>query len=341
MLRIYSFTLFTLFSILSLSINTHAEESSLKRTKWTLVIHGGVLDEDGLASIDIDEQNAGLKQALGAGRDVLKNSGSALDAVQVAVAEMEDNPCFNAGRGAVMTLEGTYELDASIMCGRTRAAGAVAGVKTISNPINVAREIMRDGKHVLLGGEGAEKFAEEHGFVPVTQEYFFSEEMFDIIQERREKLGLPHLEHPSLRPSFGTVGAVALDSHGNFAAATSTGGLTAKYTGRIGDSCIIGAGNFAENNVIAVSSSGVGERFIVNSAAAQVAWFIRHMNYSPDQSVKRVIRDILPQGCGGMIAVSPQGEPIMHFSTLAMARGFVRDDGQLRTFVTDDTDGNN
>ena len=334
MLRLYSFTMFSLFS-LSIAF-THAEESSLRKNIWTLVIHGGVLDEDGLSSIDIDDQHAGLKQALRAGRDVLRDSGSALDAVQVAVAEMEDNPCFNAGRGAVMTLEGTYELDASIMCGKTRCAGAIAGTKTISNPINVAREVLRDGKHVLLGGEGAEKFAEEHGFVPVTQEYFFNEEMFDIIQERREKLGLPQLEHPSLRPSFGTVGAVALDSQGNFAAATSTGGLTAKYTGRIGDSCIIGAGNYAENDIIAVSSSGVGERFIVNSAASQVAWFIKHMKHSPDESVKRVIGDVLPKGCGGMIAVSPQGDPIMHFSTKGMARGFARDDGQLRTFVIAD-----
>lgn len=315
------------------AIHLVKEVQVLNKGDWTIVIHGGVLDGHPIPDENLAQQKAGLERALSAGRQLLEQGKDAVDAVEAAIRILEDDSCFNAGRGSVMTLGGTYELDASIMSGATRNAGAVAGMQTVSNPISVARAVMEDGRHLLLCSEGAEAFAKQKGFHTVAQDYFFNESMFQEIQQQREFLGLPALEHPSQRPSFGTVGAVAIDRNRNMAAGTSTGGMTGKLPGRIGDSCIIGAGNYAENQVVATSATGMGEKFILNSAAAQVAWWVKHMGLTPKQAVHRILHEVLPLGAGGMIAVGADGEPIMDFTTTAMNRGFAMSNGELKTFV--------
>ena len=304
---------------------------------WTIVVHGGVLPIEGLTEIQIDSLKAGLRSALQAGAAVLASRGDSLDAVEAAVRVLEDDAQFNAGRGAVMNLDGIYELDAAIMSGKTGAAGGVAGLRTIKNPITLARALMNDGRHILLAGEGAERFAagltDDKKVEFVSQDYFFDEAMFAEIQQAREAVNLPPLTHPSKRPSHGTVGAVALDCHGNLAAATSTGGRTQKLPGRIGDSPIVGAGNYAENGVVAASGTGKGEEYIRHSATAQVAWFIKYLGLSPDEAVKRVMNQVLPPSAGGMIAVGSRGEVVMEFTTTAMSRGFAKSDGALEAFV--------
>lgn len=313
-------------------------EDSNANPGWTIAIHGGAGTIPGEMTPARDTvYHTALRRALAAGTYVLAEGGSA---VEEAVRMLENEPIFNAGRGAVMTIDGTFELDASIMDGTNMRTGAVAGIKVASNPISVARVVMDQTQHVLLGGPAADRFAIDNGFGSVSQEYFFTESRFDSIQKRRQQQGLPPLENPAKRASQGTVGAVARDQTGNLAAATSTGGRSGKMSGRIGDTPIAGAGNYAENGVVAISGTGIGEEFIRHSASAQIAWFIKHGGMTVQQATEKVIHEILKPDDGGMIAIGPSGMPAMIFSTKAMSRGFADASGNVQTMIGRDAASN-
>jgi beta-aspartyl-peptidase (threonine type) len=292
------------------------------------VIHGGA----GVVPADIsDEQRrafeAGLARALDIGHGLLARGGSSLDAVSSAVRALEDDPLFNAGRGAALTREGVAELDASIMDGRDMRAGAVAGVQHIKNPVDLARMVMEKSRHVLLIGRGAEDFALEEGMPLISNLYFRTE-------DRRAQLEAEQRGERSselLPLAKGTVGAVAFDSEGNIAAATSTGGMTNKRPGRVGDSPIIGAGTFAKNGVCGVSATGHGEYFIRAVAAYHIAAAVEYRGLSLEQAARELIHEKLPQlgGDGGVIAIDGQGRIAMDFNTSGMFRG-ARDSNGLR-----------
>ena len=304
------------------------------RPGWTLAIHGGagkITEEMTPAGEAV--YHAALRRALAAGAIVLGDGGSAVDAVEEAVRALENDPTFNAGRGAVMTIDGTFELDASIMDGSNLKIGGVAGMKRCGNPVSVARAVMEQTDIVLIAGPAADDFAVANGFGTVSPEYFFNEQRFEAIQKRRADAGLPPLPHPAKRDSQGTVGAVARDSAGNLAAATSTGGRSGKMAGRVGDSPIAGAGNYAANGVVAVSCTGAGEQFIRHSAAAQVAWFVKHSGMTPEQAAGKVIDEVLSPDDGGMIVVGTNGPPVMRFSTQAMSRGWADASGRVETMI--------
>jgi beta-aspartyl-peptidase (threonine type) len=285
---------------------------------WKLVIHGGAGSE-GIAHHDPEHEElarAGLRAALQAGAGILEAGGSAVDAVEAAARSLEDCPCFNAGRGSVLTEHGEAELDAAIMDGGTRRAGAVAGLKTTRAPVSLARRLMEQGPHVFLSGEAADRFAAEAGLDQVSNDYF-------ILSERRRQLDEALAAGAAADPiKYGTIGAVAVDRAGNVAAATSTGGITAKRWGRIGDSPLIGGGTYADNRAAAVSATGSGEYFIRAVAAHQVAERMRLAGEPLDQALTAVLADVEALGGkGGLIAVSPEGEASWAFTTPAMYRG--------------------
>lgn len=285
---------------------------------------------------DREAYKAGLKAALVAGYAVLDSGGSALDAVTLAVRLLEDDSLFNAGRGAVLTRSGGVELDASIMDGRTLQAGAVAGVKTVRNPVLAARAVMERSPHVMFAGAGADSFAAEQGLTPVPAKYFLTEKSRASLQrwrvgeaERRRKADSARgrgalFNHPDQK--WGTVGAVALDKAGHLAAATSTGGMTGKRPGRIGDAPVIGAGTYANDSTCAVSCTGWGEYFIRLSMAKSVSDRMELAGESLEESAKTMIHHKLPAlgGDGGLIAVDKDGAVTMPFNTEGMFRGVMR-----------------
>jgi L-asparaginase / beta-aspartyl-peptidase len=265
-----------------------------------------------------------LKEALQIGYLLLKKGLPALDAVEEAIKSLEDCPFFNAGKGSVFTSEGKQEMDASIMCGNSLKAGAVTGVQKIKNPISLARKIMDNSEFVFLSGKGAEHFAKEQELTMKNKAYFFPQERFD--QWLKIK-GTSHtqMDHNDKDKKFGTVGAVALDSHGNLAAATSTGGMTNKAYGRIGDSPLIGAGNYANNRTCAISCTGHGEYFIRGMVAYDVSCLMEYKGLSLKEACQMVIHDKLPAlgGTGGLIALDIQGNIAMPFNTSGMYRGMM------------------
>jgi beta-aspartyl-peptidase (threonine type) len=269
-----------------------------------------------------------LSEIVGAGQALLEAGGSALDAVTEAVRMLEECPLFNAGIGAVFTHDGTHELDACIMDGNTLEAGAVAGVSHIRNPVLAARQVLEHSPHVLLIGRGAENFAEQQGLEPVSPDIFFTQERWDQLQRARtnHQTVLDHDGVEPIRPDtkFGTVGAVALDQHGNLAAATSTGGMTNKMPGRVGDSPIIGAGCYANNANVAVSCTGTGEVFMKTLAAYDIAALMEYGGLSLHQASERVVMEKLPvlQGSGGVIAIDLEGNVAMPFNSEGMYRGY-------------------
>ena len=286
--------------------------------QWRLVIHGGcgamrLTAEDEAAGL------AGLGRALDAGETVLRSGGPALDAVEAAARVLEDDPAFNAGRGSVLNAEGRIELDAAIMDGRTRAAGAVAGVRTIRSPIRAARAVMERSPHVLLSYEGAEEFAREQGLESVDPSWFEVPERRAMLEKVLSAGGAFDAD-----VKYGTIGAVAVDVHGHVAAATSTGGLTAKRWGRIGDSPLIGAGTYADDRAAAVSATGSGEYFIRAAAAHELTARMRLLGEDLQTALNAVLADIAALGGkGGLIAVSPAGEAAWGFTTAGMYRGRV------------------
>ena len=285
---------------------------------WKLVIHGGAGSER-IAHDDPAHEasaRAGLLEALEAGSAILDAGGTAIDAVETAARSLEDNVCFNAGRGSVLTEHGEVELDAAMMDGATRRAGAAAGLKTTRAPVSLARRLMEHGPHVFLSGDGADRFAAAAGLAQVDNDYF-------ILPERRRQLDEALAAGSAADPiKYGTIGAVAVDSNGHVAAATSTGGVTAKQWGRVGDSPLIGAGTYADDRACAVSATGSGEYFIRAVAAHELAARMRFGGESLQQALDAVLEDIQALGGrGGLIAVSPTGEAAWGFTTPAMYRG--------------------
>jgi beta-aspartyl-peptidase (threonine type) len=281
-----------------------------------------------------------LSEALLAGFGVLKKGGACLDAVVAAITLLEDSPLFNAGKGAVFTHEGTNELDSSIMDGRTLKAGAVAGLKRVKNPILLARLVMEQSPHVMMTGEGAEAFAVQKGVELVDPKYFYTEERWQQLQKALEAEKNPPPKTSKLEPApfdehkFGTVGAVALDQSGNLGAGTSTGGTTNKRFGRVGDSPIIGAGTYADNETCGVSCTGDGEYFIRVAVAHDVSAQMRYGG----KTVERAAADSLEKvgkigGTGGLIALDRRGNFAMPFNTSGMYRGWIGADGQPHVLI--------
>jgi beta-aspartyl-peptidase (threonine type) len=304
-------------------------------TGWQLVIHGGAGamrpkhgDPD-----HHEKAREGLRAALDAGAAILSGGGSALDAVEASVRALEDDPCFNAGRGSVLTSEGVVELDAAIMDGRDRRAGAVAGLTTTRAPISLARRLMEQGPHVFLSGTGADQFARESGLEQVDNGWFVTGERRRQLDELLAGGGF------DADVKYGTVGAVACDSSGHVAAATSTGGLTAKRWGRIGDSPLIGAGTYADDGSAAVSATGSGEYFIRAVAAHQLADRVRLAGESLQAALHGVLADIRELGgTGGLIAVGPAGEVAWGFTTPAMYRGTANAESRKVAIYADEDD---
>lgn len=284
-----------------------------------IAIHGGAgtLSSAQLTPESDRAYRGGLERAVRAGFTVLDKGGSSLDAVTVAVQALEDDPLFNAGRGSVLAANGRHELDASIMDGRDLGAGAVTGVRNVRNPIVLARMVMERSPHVMLAGEGAEEFAIEQGLEPVPNSYFTTER-----RQRELQLQLEGKKAAGREALMGTVGAVALDSHSNVAAATSTGGMTGKKWGRIGDSPIIGAGTYAANDCCAVSATGHGEFFIRAAVAHEIAALMRYRGLDVVQAAEEVVMQQLMRmgGSGGVIAVGRDGRIAMPFNSEGMLR---------------------
>ncbi|HEY8592357.1 MAG TPA: isoaspartyl peptidase/L-asparaginase [Sphingomicrobium sp.] len=293
--------------------------------RWRLVIHGGS-GSMRPGKLDPEQERcarAGLERALEAGATTLRSGDGALDAVEAAVRILEEDPCFNAGRGSVLTASGCVELDAAIMDGRSRAAGAVAGLRTTRAPISLARRLLAEGPHVFLSGKGADDFARDHGFEQVENSWF------EIPERRRQLDELIQEGGFDDEIKYGTVGAVAVDSSGHVAVATSTGGLTAKRWGRVGDSPLIGAGTYADDRSAAVSATGSGEYFIRAVAAHQVAERIRLSGETLQQALDAVLADIADLGGkGGLIAVTPDGDAAWGFTTPGMYRGMADASGR-------------
>ena len=342
-----------------------------EKPKWSIAIHGGagtILPEN-ITPEQRAAYEAALQEALDAGKEVLSNGGSAMDAVKAAIIPMEDNPLFNAGRGAVYTWEGENELDASIMDGRDRSAGAVTGVRTVKNPILLADIVRTDSPHVFLMGEGAEQFASEKGFEVTPPEWFQTESR----RQSLERMKARELSALDVDLKFGTVGAVALDQNGNLAAGTSTGGMTGKRWGRIGDAPVIGAGTYADNRSCAVSATGWGEYFIRVGVAQSICArlmlsnlldpaiiaVMRNEENRTDEALSKLVttREVDAQraadvvmsevkelgGDGGIILVTPEGHTIFSFNTAGMYRGRANSDGlnEVAIFGGDETGASN
>jgi beta-aspartyl-peptidase (threonine type) len=297
----------------------------------SIVIHGGagtILRTEMSAEKEQQYKEA-LQEALDAGYTVLENNGTALDAVEVAVKKLENCPLFNAAKGSVFNAIGKHEMDASIMDGKTTLAGAVCGVHNIQNPVSLARQVMEQTEHVLLMGEGAMDFAATIGYPFIDDDYFYDEFRYQQWLKIKDTENF-QLDHSDLKDKkFGTVGAVALDIHGSIAAATSTGGMTNKKFGRVGDSPIIGAGTYANNATCAVSCTGSGEYFLRGVVAYDVACLIEHKNYTLEDACEEVIQHRLKNigGDGGLIAVDTKGNITLSFNTEGMYRASKNNQG--------------
>lgn len=295
---------------------------------YVLVIHGGAgtILKKNMSSEKEKQYILKLEESLKAGSEILENGGNSIDAVTAAIIVMENSPLFNAGKGAVFTEEGIVEMDASIMDGHSGLAGAVAGVHNIKNPILAAKAVMENTNHVMICGEGADDFAMQQGLDVVDTSYFFTPTRWKSYLKAKEKKN---------SEKYGTVGAVALDSHGNLAAGTSTGGMTYKMKGRVGDSPVIGAGTYADNSTCAVSATGHGEFFIRNVVAYDISALMKYNNMSLHESANYVILDKLKniEGSGGIIAVDGLGNYVMPFNTPGMYRGVVTSNQKPEVFI--------
>lgn len=334
------------------------DAASSRPVTWAIALHGGAgARSPEMPLAERDELERGVREALSAGQKILAGGGTALDAVEATVVALEDHPSFNAGRGAVFTRTGGHELDASIMDGATLRTGAVAGVKHLKNPVRAARLVMSETPHILLGGEAADAFAAQHGCDVVEQSYYYTKARFDALQAALAKEGTPPLAGPAYSlPSIeddgalpgveappdanqsdadkdddagGTVGCVALDAHGNLAVATSTGGLTGKMAGRIGDTPLCGAGYYANNASCAVSGTGKGEEFIRHSIAARMALLVSHRGMSIEAAAHDCLVNALQPGDGGLIAIDRAGHVVMPFTTPSMPRGVADSTGRF------------
>jgi beta-aspartyl-peptidase (threonine type) len=307
-----------------------------KRKEFALAIHGGAgtIERSTMTPEREREYRAGLERALSAGYEILKGGGSSLDATEAAVRVLEDDPHFNAGKGAVFTNAGTNELDAAIMDGKTLKAGAVANLRHIKNPILLARMVMEKSPHVLMAGEGAETFAKENGVELVDQKYFFTQERWDALQKIKaaeQKSGAGGKQFIITdQDRHGTVGAVGLDRNGNLAAATSTGGTTNKKAGRVGDSPIIGGGTYANNATCAVSATGDGEYFVRAVVGHDISALMEYRGMKLQEAAQTVLDKVAKLGgSGGLIAVDRRGNVTLPFNTEGMYRGYVNPKGEF------------
>ncbi|MCB0589141.1 MAG: isoaspartyl peptidase/L-asparaginase [Phaeodactylibacter sp.] len=305
------------------------ETPSTSRAKYAIVIHGGAgtILKENMTPEKEEEYTTALNNALDIGEGVLKKGGSSLDAVQKAIIFLENSPLFNAGKGAVFTHEGKNELDASIMDGATRNAGAVGGVTTVKNPILAARAVMEHSRHVLLTGKGAEQFAQEQGLEIVEPQYFFTENRWESLQRAKaaesKETGFLYAD-PAHK--YGTVGCVALDKKGNIAAGTSTGGMTNKRYNRFGDVPVIGAGTYASNATCGVSCTGHGEYFIRYAVAYDISALMEYKGLNLEDATNYVIHEKLKEagGSGGLIAIDRMGNVAMPFNSAGMYRGYAK-----------------
>jgi L-asparaginase / beta-aspartyl-peptidase len=343
--------LFLVVSLLVLN-KTFAQPSTTKMNeKYVLVIHGGagtILKSQMTPEREKAYTDA-LNRALQIGNDILKKGGTSLDAVEACVRSLEDDPLFNAGKGAVFTNDGKIELDAAIMNGKTLAAGSVAGLTTVKNPITAARAVMEKSPHVMMIGAGAEKFAKQQGLEIVDPSYFYTENRWKGLQKAKEEDSLKMKNADTSRRSgvkqpenkdykYGTVGAVALDRHGNLAAATSTGGMTNKKFGRVGDVPIIGAGTYANNATVAISCTGWGEFFIRLVMAKGISDMMEFGKMSLKQAGDEMVMKRLPAlgGDGGLIAVDKDGNFSMPFNSDGMYRGYINNTGKTEVKIYKD-----
>jgi beta-aspartyl-peptidase (threonine type) len=331
----------------SLMMSTPHEIKDPQRPTAVIAIHGGAgtVNRQHISSRERQAYHGALRSTLEAGQRVLASGGSAMDAVCVAVRMLEDCPLFNAGHGAVFTEEETHELDAAVMDGHTLAAGAVAGVRHVRNPVEAARQVMAQGQHVLMIGQGAEKLAQHAGLVMVEPSYFSTAARLQQLHNVRAQGAGAVLDHDGAAAllgraldeskKMGTVGAVALDQYGHVAAATSTGGLTNKRVGRVGDTPLIGAGTYADDRTAAVSCTGHGESFIRVSAAHDVCARMAYAGASLEEATAAVVHQALPAvgGEGGLIAVDRFGNVSLSFNSEGMYRGLARVGGELKTFI--------
>lgn len=320
-----------------------SQTPDVRKPSVSLVIHGGAgtIRKENMTPERQEAYHTALKQSLDAGYEVLAGGGTSLDAVVAAIAVMEDSPLFNAGKGAVFTYSGKNELDASIMDGSNLKAGAVAGVTTIKNPIKAAYAVMTASEHVMLAGRGAEEFAKDRGLEIVDPSYFLDSARYQQYLNRRKAEGSENgagIDQPSDEKKFGTVGAVALDQYGNIAAGTSTGGMSDKKFGRVGDSPIIGAGTYANNKTCGVSSTGWGEYFIRLAVAHDISAMMEYAGVSLQEAADSVIMKKLARlgGDGGVIAIDKDGNISMTFNTAGMYRGYIRAKGEAKTFLYKD-----
>jgi len=291
-----------------------------------IVVHGGAGVLSNLSDEQQQEIEKKVSQTLMSAYEIIKNGGSSLDAVEFAVSEFEDSPLFNAGRGSVYTFEEIQEMDASIMFGLDRSAGAVASVKTVKNPISLARKVLEETEHVLLVSDGAELFAKDIGEQIVDPSYFHSEKNLKRLRKAKNRIS----QNTLIQDRIGTVGAVALDKEGNIAAATSTGGMTNKMPGRVGDTPIIGSGTWAQNDVCGVSSTGHGEFFIKFQVAKEVCTRMEYLNQSLEQSSEDVIDELMKVGgSGGLIAIDKDANISTPFNTDGMIRGSITNKSDL------------
>ena len=360
-----------IFVFLSVNWVVNAQTKISDMERFILVVHGGAgtILKKNMTDEKEKAYKEKLKEAMKIGYDILKKGGTSVDAVEATIRVLEDSPLFNAGKGAVFTNDGKNEMDASIMDGKTLNAGAVANVRYIKNPISLARKVMENSPHVMLTGKGAKKFAKENGIEIVDTSYFYDEtrwKQWNKIKGTKEQK-MDHSDDRGDAPSptspkgkgenpkdegsqqpffdiefnekidskYGTVGAVALDKYGNLAAGTSTGGMTNKMYGRVGDSPIIGAGTYANNNTCAVSCTGHGEYFIRSVVAYDIGALMEYKNMTVKEAADEVIHRKLPKlgGSGGVIAVDIKGNFTMPFNTEGMYRGFVKEDGKVEVFI--------
>ena len=310
------------------NIETHSGNTSVEKEEWAIVIHGGAgsMSRDNITPELDSAYRKSLSIALETGKKILMKGGSALDAIEQTIRVLEDNPLFNAGKGAVFTHEGKNELDAAIMDGSNLGAGSVACVIDIKNPISAARRVMTNSPHVMLTGAGASQFAKEQGLDIVPPSYFYTERRFNELQEilKREKNG--------------TVGCCALDKNGNLAAGTSTGGMVNKRYNRVGDAPIIGAGTYANNNTCAVSATGHGEFFIRWTVAHDISALMEYKGLSLKEASELVVNDKLVKagGSGGVICIDKNGSISMPFNSTGMIRGYATADGKTGIFIYKD-----
>ena len=307
--------------------------------RFSLAVHGGagtILRSQMTAEKEA-AYHAGIEAALKAGYAVLEKGGNSIDAVVEAVCALEDNPLFNAGRGAVFTSDGKHEMDAAVMEGTNRNVGAVAGIQGPKNPVKVSRLIMDQSEHVFFSADAAMKMARDAGLAFEYADYFHTDARWNALQETL-KLRAEGKESDDPARRHGTVGAVACDAQGRVAAATSTGGMTAKAPGRIGDSPVIGAGTFADNQTCAVSATGHGEVFIRYCAAHEIAARMRHAGESLETAANHVVMEDLAKndGSGGLIAVDAKGNVVMPMNSEGMYRGVVTQEGRFETFIYSD-----